>query len=151
MRSLTFLLISALFCVSTLAPGCVPVERSGAKPSKRYTLPYSDLTDTLTAVQQHAVEVAKQTFPELNSISKRTPMEIGYSGDIFVQNAPDGWKVIFYSGWDDCPAGCINGRWYYVSVDTTGVARMSGKFKREYDGSANRYLDSGVALWGMPK
>jgi hypothetical protein len=153
MRNLLILMTFSLLCIAAWAAGCAKVEQMPADQTShgQYALPFSSLTDTLTAEQEHVVDTARQQLPELSTIGKHAPLEIGYSEDVFIQTVPDGWRVIFYSGWGDCPSGCINGRWHYVSVNKAGLATIVGRFKHEYDGNTNKYVDSGVAVWGMPK
>ena len=76
---------------------------------------------------------------------------IGASSNIWSINQPDGWNLVFWQGDGDCPAGCINNHYWYVSVSSSGDAMLVGEYVRAFDSTANTMQSRGQPLWGIPK
>jgi hypothetical protein len=98
-----------------------------------------------------AIRLAQQKFPELSRIQKKPAASIGASSDIIVQDRAGGWNIIFWQGSGDCPAGCINNHYWYVSVEKSGSVTMAGEFVREFDSASNAVKTRGAPMWGVPR
>jgi len=140
-----------LTVLSTWAVGCSNARQLSSQDGHSHTASSFNLRDTLTQEQERAIGIAKQTLPWLTRFVKPPPGLVGSGTDIFAKDVPDGWNIVFWEGWGDCLAGCINGRMCYVSVDTSGAVTLVGQFKREYDNGINAYRDSGVAIWDLTR
>jgi len=100
---------------------------------------------------EQAIALAQQKFPELRVIKQTPPNSIGASTNIWVIDQPDGWNLVFWKGDGDCPAGCINNHYWYVSVSRSGEATLAGEYVREFNRGANAMQTRGQPMWGIPK
>jgi hypothetical protein len=103
------------------------------------------------ASADEAIRLAQQKFPELKDIQKMPAGSIGASTDIVVQDRPDGWNVMFWKGSGDCPSGCINNHYWYLSVEKSGTIALAGEFVREFDSATNAVKTRGAPMWGVPR
>ena len=138
-------LLAACATPPTAIPPGAPSPARTATPTPTPTPP-----PVFTSAEQ-AVATAQQKFPDLNGIKPSRPGTIGASTNITTQEQPDGWNLIFWKGSGDCPAGCINNHYWYVSAKRDGTVMLAGEFVREYDAGANAFKTSGQPLWGVPK
>ncbi len=98
-----------------------------------------------------AIAAVKARFPEVAAIN-RTPRDmIGASTNITVLDRPDGWDLVFWQGWGDCPSGCINNRYYYFATKKDGTIAKSGEYARVYDEQTNAFAVTGTPMWGVPQ
>ncbi len=97
-----------------------------------------------------AIAAVKAKYPEVAPIRQSPRGMIGASTDITVI-APrtDAWYLVFWEGSGDCPAGCINHRYYYFIVKD-GQATKAGEYSRVYNSATNAYDTTGAPLWGVP-
>jgi hypothetical protein len=97
-----------------------------------------------------AIAAVKVKFPEVAHIKPAPRGTIGASTDITVI-APrtDAWYLVFWEGSGDCPAGCINNRYYYFVVKD-GQAAKAGEYARIYNSATNSYDVVGAPMWGVP-
>ena len=105
---------------------------------------------TITSANE-AIALAQLQFPNLRDIRQTPPRTIGASTQITAKDAPDGWQLVFWKGDGDCMAGCINNYYWYVSVNRSGIATLTGEYAREYDAGANTFKIRGQPLWGVPQ
>jgi hypothetical protein len=98
-----------------------------------------------------AIAAVQARFPEMAKIKKAAPMSIGATTDIKIFDRGEGWEIAFVEGWGDCPAGCINNRYYYFSVRKDGRITKVGEYTRIYNESANSFTTTGVPMWGVPR
>jgi hypothetical protein len=98
-----------------------------------------------------AIAAVQARFPEMAKIKKAAPGTIGATTDIKVFDRGEGWEIAFVEGWGDCPAGCINNRYYYFSVRRDGRITKVGEYARIYNESTNSFTTSGVPMWGVPR
>ena len=131
------------------APETTSAPPAGATPVPSET--GSAATPTPHASSDEAIRLVQQKFPELRSIQRMPSGSIGASTDIIVQDRPGGWNIIFWQGSGDCPAGCINNHYWYLSVDKSGSVTMAGEFVREFDSASNVVKTRGVPMWGVPR
>lgn len=100
---------------------------------------------------ESAIALVKQKFPEVANIKVSPPGMIGASTNITVVNLrQDAIYLVFWQGWGDCPAGCINNRYHYFIVKD-GIATKAGEYTRVYNESKNDFDVSGSPMWGVPK
>lgn len=110
----------------------------------------SPSTSPITTADDAIAAVQKQ-FPQMQKVKRSEPGTIGASTDITVLERPDGWDLVFWQGWDDCPAGCINNRYDYFSVERNGRIAQVGEYTRIFDSSKNSFDVTGSPMWGIPK
>jgi hypothetical protein len=108
------------------------------------------MSATSCATHNGPIRAAKIKYPELRSISKATKGQIGSSTDIIVKERVTGWNIVFCHGWGDCPSGCINNRYWYISVEKTGEVTKIGEYLSEYDSESNQMKRTGKPHWGIP-
>jgi hypothetical protein len=97
-----------------------------------------------------AVSVVKSHYPNVADITDTPDNVIDKSDDIYVLPRVDGWRLVFWRGWGDCPAGCINAHYWYFFVKTDGEIELVGEYERVYEPGLNRYRETGQRLWGIP-
>ncbi len=118
------------------------VENLTPKPSATPTPPSST---------EAAIALVKAKFPNVAHIQQTPPGTIGASTNIFiVYPRQDAIYLVFWEGWGDCPAGCINHRYYYFMVKE-GVASQVGEYARIYNPAKNDFDVSGTPMWGIPQ
>ncbi|MDE3087840.1 MAG: hypothetical protein KGJ80_00450 [Chloroflexota bacterium] len=98
-----------------------------------------------------AIAATKTRYPEVAKIQKTGAGLIGASTNITTLERADGWDLVFWEGWGDCPAGCINNRYYYFSVKKDGTIIQAGEYARNYNANTNSFDTSGVPMWGIPR
>lgn len=98
-----------------------------------------------------AIAAVKAQFPEVAKIQKKRADIIGATTDITTFQRADGWDLVFWEGWGDCPAGCINNRYHYFSVKKDGRVSKEGEYARLFNAEENSFDISGAAMWGVPK
>ncbi|MBI3914534.1 MAG: hypothetical protein HY327_10185 [Chloroflexi bacterium] len=108
-------------------------------------------TSALIANADAAIATVKSRYPEVAKIGKAKAGIIGGSTDITVIERSDGWDLVFWEGWDDCPAGCINNRYAYFSVKKDGHLQKAGEYTRIHNAATNSFAVTGAAMWGIPK
>ncbi len=98
-----------------------------------------------------AVAAVKAKFVEVAKIQRAGAGVIGASTQITVLERADGWDLVFWEGSGDCPAGCINNRYYYFSVKKDGRVTKVGEYASSYVFLTNSFETSGTPMWGIPK
>jgi hypothetical protein len=98
-----------------------------------------------------AIALVKSRFPEVAHINKTGAGIIGASTNITVI-APrqDQWWLVFWEGWGDCPAGCINNRYRYFIVEDGRVTQV-GEYARVFNSEKNTFDITGAPMWGVPR
>jgi hypothetical protein len=150
MRTVWIMLVLLL---AACGPEATPVppgsQPTGGTPA---ATPSAVNTPSARVVQaEQAIALAQQNFPELRQIKTSPPNTIGASSNIWALDGTDGWNVVFWQGDGDCPAGCINNHYWYVSVTRSGDATLVGEYTRNFNASANAMEVRGQPLWGIPK
>lgn len=113
--------------------------------------PKPSATPTPPSATEAAIALVKAKFPNVAHIKQTPPGTIGASTNILiVYPRQDAIYLVFWEGWGDCPAGCINHRYYYFMVKE-GVASQVGEYARIYNTAKNDFDVSGTPLWGIPK
>jgi len=59
--------------------------------------------------------------------------------------------LVFWEGWGDCEAGCINNRYSYFSAKKDGSITKVGEYVRSYNEDKNAFETTGAPMWGVPK
>ena len=108
-------------------------------------------TVPVIARAEDAIALAQARLPQLRDIKRKLPGTIGASTDIVVQERSGGWNLVFWMGSGDCPSGCINNHYWYVSVEQSGQISLAGEYIREFDSATNSMKASGSAQWGIPR
>jgi len=139
------LILLMLILMTACAGPATPIP-PGAQPPT----PPPPAAPVITQADQ-AVVAAQQKFPELKDIKKTPPGTIGASTNITVLDQSDGWNIVFWQGSGDCPAGCINHHFWYVTVAKDGAITLAGEYAREFDGRSNTFITRGAPLWGIPR
>jgi hypothetical protein len=98
-----------------------------------------------------AIVAVQARFPDLAKIKKAASGSIGAMTDIKIFDRGEGWEIVFVEGWGDCPSGCINNRYYYLSVRKDGRITKVGEYARIYNEATNAFQTSGVPMWGVPR
>jgi hypothetical protein len=113
--------------------------------------PKPSATPTPVSATESAIALVKSKFPELAHIKSSPPFSIGASTNItVVYPRIDAIYLVFWEGSGDCPAGCINNRYYYFMVKDNVVTKM-GEYSRIYNEAKNNFETTGAPLWGVPK
>lgn len=115
------------------------------------TLVNSTPTPAPFANADAAIAAIKSRFAEVAKINKAKAGIIGGSTDITVIERSDGWDIVFWEGWEDCPAGCINNRYYYFSAKKNGTLQKMGEYVRVHNAATNSFDVTGAPMWGVPK
>ena len=97
--------------------------------------------------EEGAIAIVKQYFPEVKKIQK-TKSAVGQSMNIITKETleKDGWRILFWQGSGDCPAGCLNNQYWYFIVTRTGIIRKIGEFKRVFNPRKNAFDETGLFL-----
>lgn len=113
--------------------------------------PKPSTTPTPVSAAESAIALVKSKFPELAHIKPSPPSSIGASTNItIIYPRIDAIYLIFWEGSGDCPAGCINHRYYYFMVKDNVVTKM-GEYFRLYNEAKNIFETTGAPLWGVPR
>ena len=124
-------------------PATQPPSPPTMTASNTPTLSLVTADDAIRAVQSHSPAVA--------DISDMPDTTIGKSEDIHVQPQENGWRLVFWRGWGDCPAGCINSHYWYFSASTDGAVELVGEYERIYEPRLSTYRETGEPMWGIPR
>lgn len=100
--------------------------------------------------EEAAIETVKNKYPEVQSIYKSNA-EIGKSMDIRVKKDSKEYKLEFWQGYGDCPAGCINEHYWYFIVSEDGEIQKVGEYKKVYNSRENNFIENGYPLWDFLK
>jgi hypothetical protein len=98
-----------------------------------------------------AIAAVKVQFSAVTQIEKTSKGTIGASTNITVLDRADGWDLVFWEGWGDCPAGCYNNRYYYFSVKQDGSVAQVGEYARVFNSDKNSFDLTGAPMWSVPK
>ncbi len=98
-----------------------------------------------------AIAAVKAQFPAVAKIEKTAKGTIGASTNITALDRADGWDLVFWEGWGDCPAGCINNRYSYFSVKRDGSVAQVGEYARVFNADQNSFDSTGAPMWSVPK
>jgi hypothetical protein len=104
-----------------------------------------------TSSADSAVAAVKARFPAVAKIEKTLKGTIGASTNITTLERADGWNLVFWEGWGDCPAGCINNRYSYFSVKQDGSVAQVGEYARVFNADKNSFDLTGAPMWSVPK
>ena len=100
------------------------------------------VTDVINAIHER--------WPELASIQGlRDPNLFGASAYIDAFTTDDGFRLVFFAGSGDCPAGCIDREYWYFETDAACAPQQMGHYSATYS-SGNCYAVEGEPLWGEP-
>jgi hypothetical protein len=69
----------------------------------------------------------------------------GFVGDwsnVYPWRLDEGMSYLWRDAWGDCPAGCINSRFWYFRVTDAGI---------EYVGTFDKWVDPEPPWWGEAK
>ena len=69
---------------------------------------------------------------------------------IFAFAIPNGFRVVFKRGSDDCPAGCISNAYWYFETDAACVPQPAGHYSAQYQSPGNCFVIEGAPVWGFP-
>ena len=142
--TIVLLLLTACAAPATRIP-------PGAQPPAAVSPAPTPTPAVVVTNADQATAVAQQKFPELKDIKQTPPGAIGASSNITVLDQPDGWNIVFWQGSGDCPAGCINNHYWYVTVHKTGEVALAGEYAQEFNSAANATQTRGQPMWGIPK
>jgi len=115
------------------------------------SVPPSSPTSAAISNADAAIALVKTQFSEVAKIQKSAAGAIGASQNIFAFERADGWDIAFWQGDGDCPAGCINNRYWYFSVTKDGRVSKAGDYAKIFDPQKNSFDISGAPMWGVPK
>jgi hypothetical protein len=127
----------------TLSPTPMPTETPMPTPT-------AAPRPLITSIDE-AVAFAQRQYPNLKDIKSTPQGTLGASTNIISQETAEGWNLIFWKGEGDCPAGCINNYYWYISVNKFGAAKLEGEYAREYNAHSNAFQTRGQPLWGVPQ
>lgn len=99
--------------------------------------------------KQQAIDAVKRQYPEVRSIDETPEQTIGKSMDIRVTQRSDGWRLLFWQGSGDCPAGCLNDHEWYFVVHGDGTLEKKGEYERIYNSKQNGYDEKGARIEGF--
>lgn len=104
-------------------------------------------TGQYIADEEGAIALVKQHFTEVNKIQK-TQSAVGQTMNIGTKETleKDGWRILFWQGSGDCPAGCLNNQQWYFIVTKTGIIRKISESKRVFNSRKNAFDESGLSL-----
>ena len=98
-----------------------------------------------------AIAAVKSQFALVAQIRQKAPGAIGATTDITAIERADGWDLVFWVGSGDCPAGCIDNRYYYFSAKKDGRVMQAGQYARIFNADKNSFDTTGAPIWGVPK
>lgn len=104
------------------------------------------LADVIAAVHQ--------LNPALADITILEGMDPNLSGDgnrIFAFAHDKGFRLVFKRGAGDCPAGCIDNRYWYFATDESCNVVAMGSYSRTFSSQGNCFTVEGTPLWGIPQ
>ncbi len=104
-----------------------------------------------TSRADSAIAAVKARFPAVTKIEKTPKGTIGASTNITALERADGWDLVFLEGWGDCPAVCINKRYYDVAWKPDGSVAQVGEYARVFNADKNSFDLTGAPMWSVPK
>lgn len=144
--NLFLLFIISALVLTACGPAATGIPPTAQPPAAAPPTPALVISDS-----DQAIAVAKEKFPPLKDIKQTPPQTIGASTNITVLDQRDGWNLVFWQGSGDCPAGCINNHYWYVTVSKRGDVTLAGEYVREFNTGANAMQERGQPMWGIPK
>jgi hypothetical protein len=121
------------------------------QPPSPPTMTPSDTPRRPLVTTEDAIHAVQSQYPAVADISDMPDTTIGKSEDIYVQPQENGWRLIFWMGWGDCPAGCINSHYWYFTVGTDGAIELAAEYERVYEPGLSTFRETGEPLWGIPR
>ena len=97
-----------------------------------------------------AIGAVKSQFVKVAHVQPKSPGAIGATSDITTIERADGWDLVFWEGSGDCPAGCIDNRYYYFSAKKDGRVVQAGEYARIFNADKNSFDTTGAPMWGIP-
>lgn len=150
--SCVFAFLSLALLISCSSPRPVPTPTPTTTPMPSLPpIPPSSPTSSAIPNADAAIALIKTQFTEVANINKIPAGSIGASQNIFAFERADGWDIAFWQGDGDCPAGCINNRYWYFSVKKDGRVERVGAYSKIFDAQKNAFDISGTPMWGVPK
>ena len=92
--------------------------------------------------RQHPARIAAP-YESLDDVRYAEPNGfVGDWGNVYPWRLDDGMSYLWRDAWGDCPAGCINSRFWYFRVTDAGI---------EYVGTFEKWVDPEPSWWGEAK
>ncbi len=100
---------------------------------------------TLNFPQDMDVPSLAEEYKKLACVRDAYPdPTVGDGNEIFYLRKNGDHLFVFKKGWGDCPSGCINNHFHYISYDPD-----TKKIKKH--GELKNMQDAGFPLWGIPR
>lgn len=99
--------------------------------------------------KQQAIDLVKKQYSEVRSIDETSQQTIGKSMDIGALQTSEGWRLLFWQGSGDCPAGCLNNHEWYFVVSRDGTVEKQGEYERIFNSKKNGYDEKGARIEGF--
>ena len=96
--------------------------------------------------EEEAIIRVKTAYPEVKDVKKTSDI-IGKSMNISAKETELGWKLMFWQGSGDCPAGCINNHYWYFIVYKNGKVEKIGEYEKTYNSRKNSADETGSPIW----
>lgn len=103
------------------------------------------------------IDAARKLDPTTPNVSEPFHPNDGTGGEaprVLAYITPlGGFALAFIDGSGDCPAGCINHRYWYFETNPSATActlTAVGKYSTNFDSAGNCYAVEGAARWGQP-
>lgn len=109
---------------------------------------YIDFPDLLHL--QSLVSLYEDTFHVFSAGIGNVP--IGGYDYIYVEAGGDQWNITFSHGWGDCPAGCIDQKYFFFTASADGTQMQKlGEWQMVYDHATNTTKEVGNKPWDIPR
>lgn len=129
---------------------CLPVPKMGqsytnSQINQICNTSFPEIADEINSEEQ-AITRAKIVYSEVKNVKKTTDV-IGQTMNISARKTDLGWKLMFWQGSGDCPAGCINNHYWYFIVYKSGRVEKIGEYERIYNSRKNALDETGSPIW----
>ena len=133
---------------------CLPVPKMGqsyanSQINQLCHTSFPEVVDKINSEEQ-AVSRVKRVYPEVEKV-KKTENRIGQTTNISSKEIINGWKLVFWQGSGDCPAGCINNHYWYFTAYKNGKVEKVGEYERIFNSRKNSYDEKGSPIWDFLK
>jgi len=93
--------------------------------------------------EDQAIKVIQDNYSDVKNVNRCNGFNCNSNIRTKYLEVNSTWKVEFYQGSGDCPAGCINSHYWYFTINSSGKISKEGEYSRTFNSRINAYDETG--------